>query len=225
MQKKVYIVALLFALFQSCNTSQDEGLNVQVDSSAVLPPLKTRKGFAFENEQQYLGRKSELCNGLGIYDIQQEVVPYELRVWKFPSMWDPSILYVLKEKDSVWTLFHYQYYTMRATRQDEFFDNPIVDSVVMESLIPRTVSWTGYIKNLALENLWKLATESSMNEKTFDVVDGSRTILEIRQGDRYKYVFYTTPETFVEKDENHKLFIEFKKRLIEPVIYNGMRNP
>jgi hypothetical protein len=181
--------------------------------------------FALENEQHYLARKTKLCKELGLYDLQTESVSFELRMWNFPSMWDPSILYVLKKKDSIWTLFHSQYYIFRSTDPMKYSGGPVVDSAVMESVRPQKISWTEYINNLRLDSLWNMKTESAIQGKTFEVVDGSRSLLEIRAANTYKYLFYTVPTAFIEKDDNHKRFVEFKKRMVEPIIYRGMRNP
>lgn len=174
-----------------------------------------------------------LCNRLALYDIEKGTNDFELRIWFIPSMWDPSTLYILKANDTTWTLFHYQIYMHRATSEDhhyddpvvEYYNNPIVDSVVMESVIPQKTNWRTYINNLQLDSLWSLQTESSIKGKTFAMLDGHRYLLEISNERKYKYLFYTNPEYFQDKDINHKRFIDFKKRLIEPIIYNGMRNP
>lgn len=178
-----------------------------------------------EVEQDYLKRKKLLCKQLALYDIEKSTDDFELRVWHFPSMWDPSILYILKAKDTTWTLFHCQYYTLRVTGISDYYDNPVVDSVIMESVRPRKTNWQTYINNLQLDSLWNLQTESSIKEKTFAVLDGHRYILEFNTKGRYKYLFYTTPEYFQNEDINHKKFTEFKKRLVTPIIYKGMVNP
>ena len=150
---------------------------------------------------------------------------YELRMWFIPSMWDPSILYVLKKNDSLWTLFHYQFYTLRSTDPNQYYNNPVIDSVVMQSIRPQKISWTTYINNLRLDSLWNLQTESSIKGKTFEIVDGHRYLLEFNSKGQYKYVFYTTPEYFQNRDINHKKFTEFRHRLVYPIIYKGMHNP
>jgi hypothetical protein len=150
---------------------------------------------------------------------------FELRMWSIPSMWDPSVLYILKASDTTWTLFHYQYYTLRSTDLNHYYDNPVVDSVVMESVSPQKFSWTTYVRNLQLDSLWNLQTESAIKDKSFGMLDGHRYILEFSNQGKYKYLFYTTPDYFQDKDINHKKFIEFQKRLVDPIIYKGMRNP
>ncbi len=174
-----------------------------------------------------------LCNRLALYDIEKGSDDYELRMWFIPSFWEPSILYILKAKDTTWTLFHYQIYMHTATSEDhhyddpvvEYYDNPLVDSVVMESVRPQKTNWRTYINNLQLDSLGKLQTESSIKGKTFAMLDGHRYLLEISNKGKYKYLFYTNPEYFQDKDINHKSFTDFKKRLVEPIIYKGMRNP
>jgi hypothetical protein len=76
-----------------------------------------------------------------------------------------------------------------------------------------------------LDILWNLKTESSIKGKTFDVFDGRRYILEFSDKGNYKYLFYTTPEYFNDKDINHKKFTEFKNSFVDPIIYTEMRNP
>ena len=170
-------------------------------------------------------RKSLLSNRLALYDLEKGTDEFELRLWLFPSMWDPSILYILKAKDTTWTLFHYQYYTLRATGINNYYDSPVVDSVIMESVKPQKTNWQTYINKLQLDSLWNLQTESSIKGKEFNVLDGHRYILEFSNKGKYKYLFYTTPEYFKDKDINHKKFTEFKNSLVDPIIYNGMRNP
>ncbi|HTL07411.1 MAG TPA: hypothetical protein VL307_04100 [Chitinophagaceae bacterium] len=95
----------------------------------------------------------------------------------------------------------------------------------MESVRPQKLDWQAYIKNLKLDSLWDLQTESSIKGKHFAVDDGYRCLLELSDKGRYKYLFYTMPEYFQDKDINHKKFTEFKKNLVDPIIYKGMRNP
>ena len=107
----------------------------------------------------------------------------------------------------------------------EYFNNPLVDSVSMESVKPQKIEWKTFIRNLQLDSLWNLQTESSIKGKKFFMLDGHRYLLEFNDKGKYKYLFYTTPEYFQNKDINHQRFTGFKKRLINPIIFKGMRNP
>jgi hypothetical protein len=95
----------------------------------------------------------------------------------------------------------------------------------MESVRPQKTSWQNYIRNLQLDSLWKLQTESSIKGKKFSVTDGHRYLLELGGKGKYKWLFYTMPEYNQDKDINHKKFMEFKKHLVDPIIYKGMHNP
>jgi len=139
-------------------------------------------------------------------------------------MWDPSILYILKGNDSTATLFHYQFYCL-GSGYGNYYDDPIIDSVIMESVRPQKISWTKYIQQLQLDSLWTLQTESSIKGKSFRVFDGHVYLLEVKSEEKYKYLYYTLPDYFQEKDKNHKYFMDFKKRLVDPIIYKGMINP
>lgn len=211
---------------QACNDAGRKGAVVAKDTlakkSSGVSPENT---FEYKIEQDYLQRKRNLCKKLALYDIEKGTDDFELRMWLIPSMWDPSILYILKGQDTTWTLFHYQFYTLRATDQYHYYDNPLVDSVVMESVMPQKTNWTTYIKNLQLDSLWSLKTESAITGKSFGVLDGHRYLLEFNKRGQYKYLFYTAPEYFQDRDINHKRFTEFKARLVDPIIYKGMRNP
>lgn len=224
--QRVLVSVLLTIFFSACggntvnNESEDTDTSINIASDTTFS-----KNWAYQNEQKYLKRKKQLCNKLALYDIENISSDYELRMWLIPSMWDPSILYVLKQNDSLWTLFHYQFYTLGATDPNNYYDNPVVDSVVMESLSPQKTSWTSYINNLQLDSLWYLQTESSIKDKSFSVLDGYKYLLEFNKKGQYKYLVFTTPDYFQAKDENHKYFMEFKTRLIDPVVYHGMRNP
>ncbi|RYE58249.1 MAG: hypothetical protein EOP48_03950 [Sphingobacteriales bacterium] len=202
---------------QSSKNTMDSVLSKESDSSIF-------SNEKYVTEQEFLAEKALLCGSLSLYNLSSQDVNFELRLWNFPSMWDPSILYVLKRHDSVWTLFHYEYYRMRILPRN-YKAGPIVDSVVMESLIPLEESWVSYIANLRLDSLWSMKTESDIKDKQFNVVDGSRSLLELREGPKYKYLFYTMPQAFVDKDINHKQFVAFRERLIQPLLYNGIRNP
>jgi hypothetical protein len=95
----------------------------------------------------------------------------------------------------------------------------------MESVRPQKTNWQTYIDNLHLDSLWNFQTESSIKGKTFGMLDGYRYLLELSEMGRYKYLFYTAPDYFQDRDINHKMFTEFKKRLVDPIIYSGMHNP
>ena len=226
MIKHFFCLLLFSTLLFACNDNGIVNKEPKSDSTN-LNKLDTSitNSYAYKSEQEQLKRKRVLCKKLALYDLENGSDEFELRIWLIPSMWDPSILYILKGKDTTWTLFHYQYYTMRATALNHYYDSPNVDSVIMESVRPQKTNWQIYINNLQLDSLWKLKTESEIKGKSFGVFDGHRYLVEISNKGKYKYLFYTMPEYFKDKDDNHKKFVEFQKRLIDPIIYNGMRNP
>jgi hypothetical protein len=234
MPKEALYFLIFFAILTSCkSTSNNPNSNKQKSDSNLTRDTNIINSYKYKEEQDYLRRKRILCDKLALYDLERQTDGLELRVWYIPSMWDPSILYILKVEDSKWTLFHYQIYMHTSTSEDhqfgdpvtEYFKNPVVDSVTMENVRPQKIDWTTYIKNLEVDSLWNLETESSIKGKTFAVLDGHRYLLEINQEGNYKYLFYTLPEYFQNKESNHRKFIEFKSRLVEPIIYKGMRNP
>ena len=226
MIRQIFYLILFATAFISCNdTSKQTDINKKDSTPSTEVDTAISNSYIYKNEQQYLERKSLLSNRLALYDLEKGTDEFELRLWLFPSMWDPSILYILKAKDTTWTLFHYQYYTLRATGINNYYDSPLVDSVIMESVKPQKTNWQTYINKLQLDSLWNLQTESSIKGKEFNVLDGHRYILEFSNKGKYKYLFYTTPEYFKDKDFNHKKFTEFKNSLVDPIIYNGMRNP
>lgn len=226
MTKHFFYFLFFVTAFISCNnTSKQADINKKDSSAAIVLDTSITNSYSYKEEQDYLKRKRLLSKRLALYDLEKDTSDFELRMWLFPSMSDPSILYILKAKDTTWTLFHYQYYTLRATGNNNYNDSPNVDSVIMESVRPQKTSWQAYISNLQLDSLWKLETESSIKGKTFGVLDGHRYLLEFNNKGKYRYLFYTTPEYFQDKDINHKKFTEFKKHFVDPIIYNGMRNP
>lgn len=226
MIRHFFYLQLLVTVLISCNDTSTQA-DISKKDSAIIAIADTviTNSAAYKNEQGYLKRKRILSNRLALYDIEKGTDDFELRIWLIPSIWDPSILYILKARDTTWTLFHYQFYTLQATDPNHYIDNPVVDSVIMESVRPQKTNWQTYINNLQLDSLWNLQTESSIKGKTFAVLDGHRYILEFSNKGKYKYLFYTTPEHFKDKDINHKKFTEFKKRLVDPIIYRGMHNP
>ena len=226
MRRATLILLVLTIFIQACSdTSKKVDRPSRDTSDKAAKDTSSTHNFSYKNEQEHLSRKRQLSNILALYDIEKGGPEYELRMWFIPSMWDPSILYILKKSDTAWTLFHYQFYTLRSTDPDHYYDNPVIDSIVMESVRPQKTDWKTYINNLWLDSLWNLQTESSIKNKTFVMLDGHRYLLEFRDKGKYKYLFYTTPEYFKDKDSNHKRFAEFKKRLVDPVVYKGMRNP
>jgi hypothetical protein len=180
MTRHCFNLLLFLTTFISCTNTGSKVDNGEKDrltsikSDTILP-----LNYSFKNEQDYLKRKNFLCNRLALYDIEKGEDNFELRVWFMPSMWDPSILYILKAKDTTWTLFHYQFYTLRATDPNHFYNSPLVDSVVMESVRPLKTNWQTYINNLQLDSLWNLQTESLIKGKTFNMLDGHRYLLEL----------------------------------------------
>jgi hypothetical protein len=226
MLRQILYLLLFVTVFISCNETSKQTNNTKKDTSSITKvDTSIINSNSYKNEQDYLKRKRVLCNRLALYDIEKGTDYFELRIWLIPSLWHPSILYILKAKDTTWTLFHYQFYTLRGTGLNHYMDSPLVDSVIMESVRPQKTNWQTYINNLQLDSLWNLQTESSIKGKTFRMLDGHRYILEFSDKGKYKYMFYTTPEYFQDKDINHKKFTEFKKRLVNPIIYRGMHNP
>ena len=219
-------VLYFILIFVSCTeTPAKVGKNKSDSIGDSSIDTATFASSSYINEQRYKRRKKILCSQLSLYDIENLTGNFELRVWLIPSMWDPSILYILKQTKKTWVLYHYQFYTLRATKSSQYYDSPAVDSVEMEPVRPQNETWNRYIRNLMLDSLWNLQTESSIIGKKFEVVDGYRYILEFNDKGKYKYLFYTAPDYFQDKDINHKKFTEFKKLLVDPIIYRGMRNP
>ena len=234
MLKQIFYLPFSLTFLTCCNyTAKQTVINKKDSIPITKADTSITNSYSYKNEQEYLKRKKILCNRLGLYDIEKGTDGYELRMWFIPSMWDPSILYILKAIDTTWTLFHYQIF-MHASTSDhhlyedpvvEYFNNPLVDSVSMESVKPQKIEWKTFIRNLQLDSLWNLQTESSIKGKKFFMLDGHRYLLEFNDKGKYKYLFYTTPEYFQNKDINHQRFTGFKKRLINPIIFKGMRNP
>jgi hypothetical protein len=225
MQNLRLILIPITIFILACNdnkTISSERKNIDSLSLANIDTPITNR-FAYKLEQKHLDRIKDISKKLGLYDLQKGTETFELRMWLIPSMWDPSILYVLKRNDSTWTLFHYQYYCIQPEYKNYY--TPNIDSVNMESVRPQKINWASYIRQLQLDNLWLLKTESSIKDKSFGVLDGNIYLTELSDKGKYKYLYYTIPETYQEKDTNHRRFIEFKKRLIDPIIYNGIRNP
>ncbi len=223
--KRLLTYSIVLFHFACNETSKQTETSNKNSSTVTAIDTAITNSYSYKNEQEYLERKRILSNRLALYDLEKGTNNFELRIWFIPSMWDPSILYVLKANDTTWTLFHYQYYTLKVTGPKSDYNNPLVDSVSMESVKPQKTNWQTYINNLQLDSLWSLKTESSIKGKSFGVCDGYRCLLEISDKGKYKYLFYTQPEYFQDKDINHKKFLEFRKRLIEPIIYRGMHNP
>jgi hypothetical protein len=220
----LYILAALS--FTSCVDKNAKTKTVIKDGLASSQQdTSITNNFDYQIEQKYLNRKRLLSDRLALLDLEKGTTDFQLRIWYIPSMWDPSILYILKANDTTWNLYHYQFYTLTVTDPNHFWDNPLVDSVVMESVWPQKMSWQTYIKNLQLDSLWKLQTESSIKGKKFSVTDGHRCLLELSDKGKYKYLFYTMPEYKQDKDINHKKFVEFERHLVGPIIYKGMHNP
>ena len=233
MSRQIFNLLFVVQVFCSCGDPRKQS-RIENDSISIPKLDKSiTNSNSYKNEQDYLKRKRILCNRLALYDNQKATDSLELRMWLIPSFWDPSILYILKGNGSQWTLFHYQIYMQTATSQDhyyddpviEYFNNPLVDSVAMESVRPQKTNWQTYISNLQLDSLWNLQTESSIKGTTFAMLDGYRCLLELSEKGRYKYLFFTAPDYFQNRNINHKEFTEFQKRLVEPIIYKGMRNP
>lgn len=233
MLRLISYFVLFVTVLLSCRDRSKQSDSNKKDFTLTKKDTSIVNSDSYREEQDYLTRKKILYNQLSLYDIEKGNDSLELRMWYIPSMWDPTILYVLKAKDSRWTLFHYQIYMHQATSEDhcyddpvvEYFKNPIVDSVTMESVRPQKINWETYIDNLQLDSLWNLQTESLIKGTTFDMLDGYSCLLELCEKGRYKYLFFTAPEYFQKRNINHKKFIEFQKRLIDPIIYKGMRNP
>jgi hypothetical protein len=114
---------------------------------------------------------------------------------------------------------------MRSTDPNRYYDNPTVDSVIMETVQPQKTDWTTYIQNLQLDSLWILQTQSAIKGKSFGMNDGYSYLLELNKQGQYKYLYYSDPEYFQKKDLNHKKFNDFKEKLVKPIIYKGMVNP
>src|SRR4249920_985730 len=143
---RIYFLIITLTIFSSCEDNKSHALKADTLQTTKEDTSITNSSV-YKIEQDYLKRKKHLCDRLGLYDLEKQADSFELRVWLIPSMWDPSILYILKGKDTTWTLFHYQFYTLRATNQNHYWDNPLIDSVVMESVKPQKISWQTYIKN------------------------------------------------------------------------------
>jgi hypothetical protein len=210
--------------FSACNNTSKQP-NKFTKNTIAIPAKDTSVtgSFIYKEEQRYFHIKNALCNSLALYDIEKTSGNFELRLWFFNSIWSPNDLYILKKIDSVWTVFNYRLYVHYLPRTNNTdYNNPVIDSVMMESVRPQKINWQSYIKNLQLDSLWNLQTESSMKGQDFGITDGYRCLLELSDKERYKYLFYTEPEYFQKKEINHKKFIEFENHLIQPILSKRM---
>jgi hypothetical protein len=223
MNRELLYYILLITLL-SCNSQVKTKTASLTDATLKVETNKSVDSQVYKYEQKYISRQKILTSRLGLYDLQKAAGDFELRLWTMPSMWDPSTLLILKQTDSTWLFLFYQFYTLSVSDPNNYWDSPKVDSVKMESLHPQKTSWKTYIENLKLDSLTTLQTESEIVGKKFEVVDGYRILLEFAEKGQYKYLFYTAPDYFQEKDMNHKKFILFKERLINPVRYKGIHN-
>jgi hypothetical protein len=210
--------------FASCKTKVKESAVANSDSMK-LAQLDTTKfdKFEYQLELKELNHIKSLSAKLGLYNLVEQTEGYELRLWLFHAMMEPGLLYILKGKDSTATIFHYQIYCSHSTNAD--YLNPSIDSVAMESLKPQRESWSKYFQELQLDSLFYLKTQSEIKGKNFGMLDGHFYLLEVNDSGKYKYLRYSAPDHFQEKDINHKKFIRFKEKFVNPLIYNGMINP
>lgn len=216
--KLLYLIFFILAI-TGCKTKNTTAPETNLDNNIKkFDPAKLDQ-FEYQNELQILARNKILYSNLGLYDIQTLKNSYELRLWTFSAMIEPSILYIIKGKDSLATIFHYQVYCSRSS------NTRIIDSVSMESLKPQKITWTKYFDQLGLDSLSNLKTQSTIKNKSFGILDGHYYILEINDFGKYSYLHYTAPEYFYDKDVNHAMFVRFNNRLVKPLMYNGIVNP
>ena len=214
-----FVVTLLF--FSCKNIQKNKNIGKDDADNNIAVDTSIANSSAYEREQRFIERKRKLVKELSLYDLENGTDDYELRVWK-RGFYEPSILYVLKFGDSVWTLRHYQFY---ATSDNINEKPPLIDSIIMGTVKPQKMNWTDYIKQLNLDSLWVLKSESAIRDKSFEVLDGWIWLLEISKKKQYKYYYYTVPEMYKDKEINHKKFADFLKRLVDPIVYRGLVNP
>ena len=222
--KQFFYTFCCILFFASCKTKAKEIIIANSDSVklAQLDTAKFNKS-EYTSELNELNHIKSLSSKLGLYNLVKQTDGYELRLWLFHSMMEPGLLYILKGKDSTATIFHYQIYCSHSINAD--YLNPNIDSAKMETLKPHHESWSKYFQELQLDSLFYLKTQSEIKDKSFGMLDGYAYTLEINDSGKYKYLRYSAPEYFQEKDINHKKFIKFKEKLVNPLIYNGMINP
>src|SRR5438105_3452797 len=107
----LYILAALSLTSCVDKNNSTKGTNKDSASSSQQDTSITNN-FDYQIEQKYLKRKRLLSERLALLDLEKGTNDFELRIWYIPSMWDPSILYILKANNSTWNLYHYQFYTL-----------------------------------------------------------------------------------------------------------------
>jgi hypothetical protein len=216
-------VILALLLFVSCN--QRSGVPIvkekptkNIELYVPDKPIDSRA----ERDLYSYGYKQKLSDLLSLSPLENGTDSFELRFWKVGSLFDPIILYILKKSPyKNWSNLHFQLYRGDSWNREE----PEIDSLVVEKVWPRTISWEEYIGGLNLDSLWTTPSQREVVDETFGGVDGHSYFIELASASKYRFLSYYVPERLHNVEPNHRRVINFQKNLREGIVYNGIINP
>lgn len=192
----------------------------------ILPDTTGNKRAQVEHDIYSTNKK--ITTQLSLSDISVNKDSLEIRFWVAPALYGPIQLYILKCRDSVWSLTQNLIYlkTFDPEKDDyrkwDGYKNPFVDSVFIRQLKPVGVSWDNYIDQLKIDSLWTLKSQSEFDGK-FGALDGISYSLEISDRQRYKFVHYNNPYSHTDEDESHRRIMEFEGKLFYKLNLEGVR--
>lgn len=160
--------------------------------------------------------KKNLSQRIALYDLESLKKGYELRVWTFYALMEPTKLFILKVDDSMTTAFMYQIFRERAPNYMGL-DFP-VDTVIMQSLKPLKVSWNKYLQRVHLDSLDFVKTQSELKDQSFGMLDGSTYYIEFSHDGKYQFLQYSEPFYFMDKSRDHAIVARFLDRLKSPFL-------
>ena len=219
---KTSILLILLFLFVNCNQQKNQSVTEE-DSATKFEmhvPDNSIDNFTDYDLYNYT-YKQKLTDLLSLNALENGTDSFELRFWKAGSRIDPVILYILKKSpDTNWSMLHYQLFR-GGTGNSE---NPEIDSLVVEKVWPRMVSWEKYISSLKLDSLWTTPSQREVVDD-FVVVGGYSYLIELATSKKYRFLSYYAPDVFQDVEPNHHRIIEFQKNLREGIMYNVISNP
>lgn len=217
---KFIVVMSAFLSMLLCNCTHRAPMPPKLEFVRMLEDTTGNRRAKWDLMQ--LQHYTNICKAIGIRPLYDGTDSFEVRMWRqfsFFGMGTDEEIYSLSVLDTSVTLRFYRVYCRQANWETEDFKHwdpftqPVIDSFfAISKSFPTKIA-----KNLRLEKLWDLKTQSALHiSDKIGFLDGAVNSIELASPSKYKLIRYHEAQAYYEKTgmKDIKYFIDSFDELI-----------
>lgn len=203
---------IFYFIFLGCKNSDKPNSNA-IPKSVHIPDTTNNWYAQIFDYPSYLN-KIDITNQLGLDVLETDTVSSEIRVWVLGYNYNPQEIYLMKSKDTIWTISQINFYLNLGQGK------LIVDSI-SSRIENKILSQEGF-RSLNTQQIWELPSQSEMkNGGSYGCVDGYSVQIEMNNKTKYKYSFYMCPGFHISKDSTFR-FVQTFIQKIDSLFYKSI---